>query len=381
MHVQRQPSACGQHSRHGLGGPAVTPVQLTDRGDGRAVQPTEYELSVAPWPCTGRPGTHRRSAPASTSTTRQLSDRRQGRRVGKVEVVQHGQHRLVPSPRGQMLGGRHGQAVGPDGDIRDRRTLTAQCGVEQQARSDVSMIAPRVEHDTAHRDAVGQLGGQTGLSGSVRSHHRHEATRSAQAVRPPREQRRHVAVRPTNKDPEASRAGGTTRRPRWRGADSKATSWSRMAASRWRSPGPGSTPISSISTRRAPLVRGQCLRLSTEPVEAEDQLLPEPFPERVLGDQRLELGDKGRVDPWSIRSRVDAHLGGGDPQPVEASTLLGADCHVVEPFERAAAPPPERRTKLSNPRRSSSARDGGAPRIAVHRPAGDRRRAGSRALT
>ena len=94
------------------------------------------------------------------------------------------------------------------------------------------------------------------------------------------------------------------------------------------------------------LVRGQCLRLSTEPVEAEDQLLPEPFPERVLGDQRLELGDKRRVDVVG-QVQIDAHLGGGDPEPVEASTLLDADCHVVEPFERGAAPPPERRTKLT----------------------------------
>ncbi len=93
------------------------------------------------------------------------------------------------------------------------------------------------------------------------------------------------------------------------------------------------------------LVCGECLGLPTESVEAEDQLLPEPFSERVLAHQRFELGDKGRVDIVD-QVEIDAHLGGSDPEPVEASTLLGADRHLVEPFERGTAPPPERRTEL-----------------------------------
>ena len=41
-----------------------------------------------------------------------------------------------------------------------------------------------------------------------------------------------------------------------------------------------------------PLIRVQCLRLSTRPIKREHQLSAQTLAKRVLGDKRLQLGDE-----------------------------------------------------------------------------------------
>ena len=76
-----------------------------------------------------------------------------------------------------------------------------------------------------------------------------------------------------------------------RSSDTSDGSWRRIAASSSRSQGLGSIPSSPVSVRTGRPEHLQRLRLPSRPVERSHQQPSWPFAERMLCDQRLELGD------------------------------------------------------------------------------------------
>ena len=91
-----------------------------------------------------------------------------------------------------------------------------------------------------------------------------------------------------------------------------------MSACRRCSAGPGSIPSSSTSVRRG--VRLQRVRLPARAVEREHDLAAQALAQRVLGDQRLELGHDGVVIAEREVS-VDALLERDDAKLFEPARL------------------------------------------------------------
>ena len=139
-----------------------------------------------------------------------------------------------------------------------------------------------------------------------------------------------------------------------------AGSWTRIAASRRRTSGPGSTPSSSASTRAQPSAGLQRLRLPPVAVERDHELGPPPLPQRLRGDQRLALRD-GLVVTARGQDR-------GDP------LLRDRLAQLVEPGRLRARERTVRELASAGPRQSASASSNRAtaaacsPRSASRRP-------------
>ena len=92
------------------------------------------------------------------------------------------------------------------------------------------------------------------------------------------------------------------------------------------------------------LVGGQRLRLPPRPVEGEHQLAAEPFPQRVLGDQALELGDELRTLA-ALEIGVDPPLLRRETELLEPRGLFAREGLKCEIGERRPAPQRERIVK------------------------------------
>ena len=92
-----------------------------------------------------------------------------------------------------------------------------------------------------------------------------------------------------------------------------------------------------VEQRPRPPVHLEALRLPAAPVEREHQLRPEPLAERVLGGERLELGDEREVAA-ERELGVDALLDGGEPQLLEPLDLDARERLELEVGERASVP-------------------------------------------
>ena len=143
--------------------------------------------------------------------------------------------------------------------------------------------------------------------------------------------------------------------------------------------GPGSMPSSSASSRRTRRVGGQRVGLPPGPVERRDQQRPQPLPQRVRGDERLELGRPAR--PPAPRSTRAASSVLDRPQPgllqprrgAAASQSASPGAGRTSPRNRASA----RRAASSAPAGSPAARSAAAALGEPQRPGARRRRCGS----
>ena len=133
------------------------------------------------------------------------------------------------------------------------------------------------------------------------------------------------ASRPTNAGPTASSANGSPPGPvTGVGAGRRPTTgpgrgWPpRGAAARARA----RSPSSSTSTDRARWYASKRVALAARPVQRQHELTPEPFPERVLGDQALDLGHQLGAGAGG-EVGVDPVLEGDEPQLVEPASLGG----------------------------------------------------------
>ncbi len=86
-----------------------------------------------------------------------------------------------------------------------------------------------------------------------------------------------------------------------------------------------------------PLVGAQRLGVPVRSVECHHQVGGEPFPERMLANQALELADKRRRQP-STQVRIDAQLHRLQAQLLEARDLSLGERLVDQIFVRAAPP-------------------------------------------
>ena len=86
------------------------------------------------------------------------------------------------------------------------------------------------------------------------------------------------------------------------------------------------------------LVDAESFRLTAGPVEREHELRAQPLAERVLGDERLELGDEVCMTP-ELELGLDPVLGGSQPQLLEPCRLGARERRVREVGEHR--PPPE----------------------------------------
>ena len=99
-----------------------------------------------------------------------------------------------------------------------------------------------------------------------------------------------------------------------------------------------------MNERRASLYAAERLRLPAGTVEREHQLGPETFPERVVGDQDLQLGDQfGPASEGEIG--FDAGLDGHQPQLFEPDDLRLGEGLIGEVDQGAATPKVERLVK------------------------------------
>ena len=86
--------------------------------------------------------------------------------------------------------------------------------------------------------------------------------------------------------------------------------------------------------------------LPPRPVQGEHQLAVQPLAVRVLGDERLEVGDE-LIVPAEREVGLDALLEGDHPQLLQARDLRGGEILVSEIGQRRPAPERESLTELS----------------------------------
>ena len=105
-----------------------------------------------------------------------------------------------------------------------------------------------------------------------------------------------------------------------------------------------------VQERPGAAIRGERIRLPLRPVEGEHQLLPEPLPERMLADERLELVDElGRAAEREIG--LDPPLEREQPQLLEPLGVEPQRALVRELAERPAPPQGQRLAQaLGGPR-------------------------------
>jgi hypothetical protein len=92
-------------------------------------------------------------------------------------------------------------------------------------------------------------------------------------------------------------------------------------------------------------IRLQRLSLAAGAVEGEHELAAQPFAERVLGDESLQLRDQRRASA-DAELRLDALLERGEPQLLEAFDLHPRERFEGEVAERPAAPQRQRLVQL-----------------------------------
>ena len=120
--------------------------------------------------------------------------------------------------------------------------------------------------------------------------------------------------------------------------------------------------------RPGPLVGRERLGLLAQPVQAGDQLGPEPLPVRVLGDQRLQLADERRRGRrgGGGQLRLDPRLHRGQAQFAEAACLGRGERGVGDVGVRLA--PPQRQRGPQPPRGQSRLADAQRPAALGHPP-------------
>ena len=233
-----------------------------------------------------------------------------------------------------------------------------------------------------HGEALGagRLGGGLGQAGLADARPRPPARRRRGARRPPA---RPASAGGRSRPAVHDRGRGRCRRPPSRGrrhgaagASSAATgrgvgsagrgtrrsrdgSWRSTARSRSRSSGPGSMPSSSRSSSAQRAAGVQRLGLPVGGVERGDQPGPQPLAQGVLGDQVLQVADRG-VGPPGGEQGVAAPLACAHPQLGQPEPLGGAS--GLSPSSGSGSP-------RHRPSASSSSVDA-AVEIARRRPPG-----------
>ena len=93
--------------------------------------------------------------------------------------------------------------------------------------------------------------------------------------------------------------------------------------------------------RSGPLVGQQRIGLPTRAVQGQQQLGPQPLPQRLLADQPLQLGHQLSVPPQP-QVGLEAILHRAQPQLAQPVGLGRGDVAVSELLERLAPPQPQR---------------------------------------
>ena len=108
----------------------------------------------------------------------------------------------------------------------------------------------------------------------------------------------------------------------------------------------------------------ECLGLPAAAVEGQHQLPPELLAERMVGDERLELGHHPGVVA-GFHPGVDELLGHREPQLLQAQGLSSHAGELGELAERATAPETERALERRDPL-GTRLRHGRGPRTGPH---------------
>jgi hypothetical protein len=110
----------------------------------------------------------------------------------------------------------------------------------------------------------------------------------------------------------------------------------------------------------AVLEHGQGLGLPAAGVQRPHQLSAQPLPQRVRGDQLLQLRDQGGVAA-ERQLRLDPVLDGADAQLLQADRLRPGEGQVLEVGERRPAPQVERLAQQPGGARCLAGGEGATP--------------------
>jgi len=88
----------------------------------------------------------------------------------------------------------------------------------------------------------------------------------------------------------------------------------------------------------------QGIGLPVRPVQRQHQLAPQPLPERVLGQQPLQLPDQ-RGMPCQRQIGLDPVLQRGQAQRLPPGALRFQGGHLTEVGQQRSPPPPKRRSQ------------------------------------
>ena len=243
-----------------------------------------------------------------------------------LEVVEHDE-RLAP-----------GEALG---EALTQRTLSALAHAQRlgDGRHQERFVADRVERDEerAVREVLGKgirsLDGQARLAGAARAGQRDRTRVSF-------ERRSHLVELPAAPHHRAHRnghvAGGE-----WAARQALVLAEDRLLQLPQLGAGLQAELVEERLARGA--VRLQRVRLAPRAVEREHQQAAQPFPERMLDDQRLQLTDHLVMAP-EPELGLDPVLGRSEPQLVEPRDLALDERVVAEISE--SLPPPERQRLL-----------------------------------
>ena len=337
--------------RPGLGG-----VQLADVPDGIAGQWAERELrclaagrSGGVVGCDrvaaeGRDHEHGRGpAPAG-----EIGNDFEGLGIGQMQVVEDDEHRAALRPRRQVPCHRLGDVPGVTRtavDVSEGRARALQGLAEQGAGPAVGVVTAPVEHRRAVVvDVASQLRDQSRLADALRPQHRHEAAPPVDRVRPRLPQPRHLGLAA---EECGTHRGERRRKPaRDRGRRHRAKHVQRRVLcqdGRLQSAQVGSGLDAELVGQQSagPLVGLEGVALTPRPVQSEHQLTPQPFTERLLAQQCLDLAHQlGRLASGQIRVHPVLHQ--PQTQLLQATALGDARLDLAELPKRLTPPQAQR---------------------------------------
>jgi hypothetical protein len=304
------------------------------------VQPLNQSGKLSPGRLVAVDAEHQQ--PPGGGRSHNSGQRLQRRRLGQVQVVQDQQHRAI-RPAGQQPG----QALAEGhGGLPDAWHVPAGCAPAHQGLGErlqrIIRLWPTaaVQHPAALVvDLPGELGGQPGLAqAGPAGHQNHPAMaiggpcpggpQPGQLGRPAHKWRPDRLQRLRQRRARGPRSRRRQIQPRVLGQDRG------MQPAQLR---PGIDAQLLDQDRPGPLVGKERIGLPTRPVQRQQQLGPQPLPQRLVTDQPLQLGHQLPVPPQP-QVGLEAILQGDQAQPGQPVSLGHHDVAVEELLE--GLPPP-----------------------------------------